>query len=445
ATPMVHLFGNGRSMMFGDLDAKLSAAIKALHPDDLQGYKDYRQHMTALGRVVSEMLWEVPPDIGSTTITDRARLLKLAYKYRALGRQVYDLYDILTLSAYDYLLRWFKSDEMITALGFYATCGGANTSLMSPGSAYVLLRGYIRDHTTPAGPAGFVRGGMGTISEAIAAAGKAAGMEIRCNAEVKRVIVIDGVATGVELKDGETLHAKRVVSNAATKVLFQQLVPAQSVSEDFRKKVSFIRDRSTAFKVNLAMKRLPVFKDFDPKAAGFDYPNQVRIAPSVAYLERAYDASKYGEISSRPPLVVLTPSAVDPTVAPPGKHLISILGQHAPYDLAGGDWDQMRPTLYETVLSTLEEYAPDIRDCIDDAQVLSPVDLERIFALPGGHVHHGELSMDQIFFRRPVEGAADYRTPIKNLFQCGASVHPGGGVTGVPGYNAAQVILSARG
>lgn len=445
ATPMVHLFGNGRSMVFGDLDEKLSAAIKALHPDDLQGYKDYRQHMTALGKVVSDMLWEVPPDVGSTALSDRARLLKFAFKYRALGRQIYDLYDILTLSAYDYLSRWFKSDEMITALGFYATCGGANTSLMSPGSAYVLLRGFIRDHTTAAGPAGFVRGGMGTISESIAAVGQAAGMEIRCNAEVERVIVKDGVATGVQLKNGEILNARKVVSNTATKVLFQQLVSADATSEDFRRKVSFIRDRSTAFKVNLALNRLPTFKDFDPAAAGFDYPTQVRIAPSVSYLERAYDASKYGQISSKPPLVVLTPSVLDSTVAPPGKHLISIFGQHAPYRLAEGNWEEKRATLYETVLSTLEEYAPDIRDCIDDAQVLSPADLERIFALPGGHVHHGELSMDQIFFRRPVEGAADYKTPIRNLYQCGASVHPGGGVTGVPGYNAAQVILNARG
>lgn len=444
-TPMVHFYGNGKTLMLGDLDAGLSAAIRKLHPDDLQGYIDYREHMTRVGKVIGGMLWEVPPDPGSTTLSERARIIKFAFKYRSLGQQVYDIYDILTLSAFDYLKRWFKSDEMITALGFYATCGGANTSLMAPGSAYVLLRGFIRDHTTSAGPAGFVRGGMGTISESIAAAGKAVGMEVRCNVEVDQIVVNNGMATGVRLKNGETIAARRVISNVATKVLFQQLVPDRDTSAQFKKNVSFIRDRSTAFKVNLALNRLPTFKDFDAKAAGFDYPTQARIAPSVAYLERAYDASKYGEISSKPALVVLTPSVLDPTVAPSGKHLISIFGQHAPYQLAQSNWEDMRETLYETVLSTLEEYVPDIRACIDDAQVLSPADIERIFNLPGGHVHHGELSMDQIFFRRPVQGAADYTTPIKNLYQCGASVHPGGGVTGVPGYNAAQVILGSRG
>ena len=444
-TPMVHFYGNGKTMVFGDLDENLSTAIGNLHPDDVQGYKDYRAHMAGLGRVVSGMLWDVPPDPASTALAERAKLLKLAYKYRGLGQQVYDLYDVLTLSAYDFLRRWFKSDEMITALGFYTACGGACTTVMAPGSAYVLLRGFIRDNTTSAGPAGFVRGGMGTISESIAAAGKAAGMEIRCNAEVDTVIIEGGAAVGVRLKGGETIRAKRVISNAATKVLFQKLVSEAAVSDEFRKNVSFIRDQSTAFKVNLALNRLPTYKDFDAKSAGFDYPTQARIAPSVAYLERAYDAAKYGEISPKPPLVILTPSVLDSSVAPEGKHLISIFGQHAPYRLAKGDWDERRAELCEIVLSTLEEHMPDIRECIDDAQVLSPADIERTFGLPGGHVHHSEISMDQIFFRRPVRGAADYRTPIKNLFQCGASVHPGGGVTGVPGYNAAQVILNARG
>ncbi len=228
----------------------------------------------------------------------------------------------------------------------------------------------------------------------------------------------------------------------ATKVLFQQLVGAQNVPPEFLARVRQIRDRSTAFKVNLALRRLPTFKDFDAQSAGFAYPAQVRLAPSVEYLERAWDAAKYGEISPRPPLVVLTPSAVDPGVAPEGKHLMSIFGQHAPYALRDGPWDDaQRERLYQITLDTLAAYAPDIRECIDDAQVLSPADLERIFALPGGHVHHGELSADQIFFRRPVQGAADYCTPVKGLYQCGASVHPGGGVTGVPGYNAAHVVV----
>jgi len=444
-TPMVHFFGQGKTLVMGAHDQKLASDIARFHPDDAQAYAPYREHMTALGAAVREMLWEVPPDPASKAISERARLLRMALKYRNLGQSFYDIYDVLTLSARDFLARWFKSDEMITALGFYAGCGGANTSLCSPGSAYVLLRGYIRDHTTAAGPAGFVRGGMGSISEAIAASGRAHGMEVRCNASVDGVVLRDGCAAGVRLDTGETLSAKLVVSNVASKILFRKLLPSTAVPEDFLRRIGHIRDKSTAFKVNLAMKKLPTFKDFDPRGAGFDYPAQARFASSVAQMEQAYDASKYGKISARPALVMLTPSKLDPTVAPEGKHLVSIFGQHAPYDLDGRSWDEAREGLYATVLDTLAEHIPDIRECIDDAQVLSPADLERIFNLPGGHVHHGELSMDQIFFRRPVQGAADYRTPVKNLYQCGASVHPGGGVTGVPGHNAAQVILRSHG
>ncbi|NPT36440.1 phytoene desaturase family protein [Paraburkholderia xenovorans] len=440
--PMLHLYGDGRSLLFRPEGERLSADIARFSEADADAYGKYRAHMARLGKMVAGMLWETPPDPADSTLSARSRLLGFAWRFRDMGEQFYDLYDVLTLSARDYLARWFESDEMIAALGFYASCGGAATSICSPGSAYVLLRGFIRDHTTSAGPAGFVRGGMGSISEAIAASGKAYGMEVRCNAPVASVEISGERATGVRLSSGELIEAGCVISNVATKVLFQQLVGAQNVPPAFLARVRQIRDRSTAFKVNLALRRLPTFKDFDARSAGFAYPAQVRLAPSVEYLERAWDAAKYGEISPRPPLVVLTPSAVDPGVAPEGKHLMSIFGQHAPYALRDGPWDDaQRERLYQITLDTLAAYAPDIRECIDDAQVLSPADLERIFALPGGHVHHGELSADQIFFRRPVQGAADYCTPVKGLYQCGASVHPGGGVTGVPGYNAAHVVV----
>lgn len=385
-----------------------------------------------------------PPDPSDQSLGARGRLLSFAWRYRRMGDKFYDLCDVLTLSARDYLARWFVSDEIITALGFYASCGGATTSICEPGSAYVLLRGFIRDHTTAAGPAGFIRGGMGSISEAIAASGKVHGMEVHCGAQVVSVDVRAGRTTGVTLVSGEHIEAGCVISNVATKVLFQQLVHSEAVTPEFLARVSHIRDRSTVFKINIALKRLPTFKYFDAVDAGFAYPAQVRIAPSVEYLERAYDAAKYGEIAERPGLVVITPSAVDPSVAPAGKHLMSVFGQHVPYQLREGNWEAGRGRLYRNVIDTLSAHAPDFESCIDAAQVLAPPDFERIFALPGGHVHHGEISADQMFFQRPVRGAADYRTPIKGLYQCGASVHPGGGVTGVPGHNAAQVVLQAE-
>ena len=444
-TPMIHFYGNGRTLMFSDDPAQMLADIGRYSTADAQAYPRYREHMAQLGKVVEQILWEIPPDPADTSFKGRVRLLQFAWRYRNIGVKFYDLYDVLTLSARDYLARWFESDALICALGFYSACGGAATSICSPGSAYVLLRGFIRDHTTAAGPAGFVKGGMGSISNAIAASGQAHGMEIRCTVTVKSVNVSNGHATGVTLESGETINARCVISNAATKILFQKMLRPLDVPADYLKRVGQIRDASTAFKVNLAMNRLPTFKDFDPSKAHFAYPVQVRIGPSVDYLEQAFDASKYGRIAPRPALVMHTPSVVDPTVAPAGKHLVSIFGQHAPYTLREGNWEDARSTLYEIVLDTLSEYAPNIRDCIDEAQVLSPADLERIFSLPGGHVHHGEISADQIFFRRPVQGSADYRTPIKGLYQCGASVHPGGGVSGVPGHNAAQVVLAALG
>jgi phytoene dehydrogenase-like protein len=442
--PMLHLYGDGRSLVFRAEGEQLTRDIARIDEADAKAYGKYRAHMAKLGRVVSDMLWEIPPDPTDQALGARSKLLSFVWRFRDMGEQFYELYDVLTLSARDFLARWFRSDEMITALGFYASCGGAATSLCSPGSAYVLLRGFIRDHATNAGPAGFVRGGMGMISDSIAASGKAHGMRVRCDAPVAEVLIEGERAVGVRLESGEHIAAGCVISNVATKVLFQKLVNARHVPPEFVTRVAQIRDRSTAFKVHLALNRLPTFKDFDAQSAGFAYPAQVRIGPSVDYLERAWDAAKYGEIAPRPALVVMTPSAVDPSVAPAGKHLISIFGQHAPYALRDGNWDTQRDRLYEIVIDTLAQYAPDIRECIDAAHVLSPVDLERIFALPGGHVHHGELSADQMFFRRPVQGAADYRTPVKGLYQCGASVHPGGGVTGVPGHNAAQVVMRAE-
>ncbi len=439
--PMLHLFGNGRTLLMRADPARLAADMARFDTRDAEVYPAWRQYMLKLGKIIEQMLFEIPPDPADASLSARSKLLKFAWRYRDMGEQFHDICDLLTLSARDLLARWFRSEAMITALGFYASCGGATTSICEPGSASVLLRGFIRDHTTPAGPAGFIRGGMGSISEAIAASGRAHGMEVRCGAPVASVDLTGGRASGVTLTTGERIEAGCVISNVATKILFQQLLKPDSVSGEFLQRVSHIRDRSTVFKVNLALDRLPTFTDFDAADAGFAYPAQVRIGPSIEYLERAFDAAKYGEIAQRPPLVVITPSAVDPTVAPAGKHLISIFGQHAPYRLRDGDWDTHRPRLYETVLDTLAEHAPDIRECIDAAQVLAPVDIERIFALPGGHVHQGEISADQVFFKRPVRGAADYRTPVEGLYQCGASVHPGGGVTGVPGHNAAQVVM----
>lgn len=440
--PMFQPFPDGRYLIFWDDLAKTCEEIARFSRKDAQAYPAYREHMRGIGLVARRILWETPPDPGSGKLGDTIDLLKFAWRYRDIGERFYDLYDTMTLSAYDLLRRWFESDAIIAALGFYASGGGANSGIKTPGSAYVLLRSFIRAHDTPAGTWGFVRGGMGAISEAIAASGRAHGMTIRTDAEVARITTRDGRATGVALRSGEEIAARSVVANASAKTTFLRLLPDGELPSAFVDRVRQIRDASTSFKVNLAVERLPTYPAFDRALAGFDHPAQVRIGPSVDYIERAHDESKYGAFSRRPVLTVMTPSLVDSTLAPNGHYVMSIFGAHAPYALRGRTWDDARDDLYATALDTWRDLAPDAGEGVLHRQVLTPVDFERIFDLPGGHVHHGELSADQIFFRRPVAHCADYRTPISSLYLCGASVHPGGGVTGVPGHNAARVVLS---
>jgi phytoene dehydrogenase-like protein len=443
-TPMFVPLEGGRSLVFHDDPKRTWEEIAQFSRKDADAYPRYREHMLRLGLGVRELLFEVPPDIEVRGLSDLLRVVRLGLRHRKMRDRLYDLYDTMTLSAYDYLARWFESDEMRAALGFYASGGGANSGIRSPGSAYVLLRGYVRDHTTAAGGPGFVEGGMGSISKAIAASAAAHGMQVRTQATVASVAVTEGRATGVVLEDGERIAARVVIANASSQTLFRRLVDPAHLPATLLEQVSHIRDESTVFKLNLALDRLPTFKGFDAGRCGFPYPAQVRLGPSTDYIEKAFDASKYGDFARRPVMTVITPSVVDRTLAPPGKHVMSIMGQHAPYTLRGRTWDDARDDLYAAAIDTLEEFAPGFASTIAHHQLLTPLDFERIFDLPRGHVHHAELSADQIFFRRPVRKCSDYRTPIRGLYQCGASTHPGGGVTGVPGHNAAKVITSDR-
>ena len=443
--PMFMPLEGGRSLVFHEDAQRCHDEIARFSRKDAEAYPRYREHMQQLGLVFRKLLFEVPPELEVGGVRDLVDFARLGWRHRGMKDRLYDLYDTMTLSAFDYLARWFESDEMRAALGFYAAGGGANSGIKTPGSAYVLLRGYVRDNTTAAGGAGFVQGGMGAISQAIAAAGAAHGMQVRTNAPVAAVDIRDGRAVGVVLEGGEQIPAKVVICNASAQTLFRRLVDAEHLPPEFRQQVAHIRDESTVFKLNLALKALPHFKDFDPAERGFAYPAQVRIGPSTDYIERAYDPSKYGDFARRPVMTIVTPSVLDPTLAPEGRHVMSIMGQHAPYTLRGRSWDDAaRGELLQATLETLEGFAPGFSEAIEHAQLLTPVDFERIFDLPRGHVHHAELSADQIFFRRPVRGFGDYRTPVRGLYQCGASTHPGGGVTGVPGHNAAHLILTER-
>ena len=439
--PLYQPLPDGSHIAFFDDQQRTCAEIARFSKKDAAAYPTYRTHMQRLAPILRRLLWEIPFDIGSRNFGDIRKTLGFFWRFRRIGASFYDVYDLLTLSAHDFLRRWFESDVVLAALGSYASGSGGNISLRSPGSAYVLIRGYLRGSDEW----GFVRGGMGGISQAIALSGRRYGLEVRTDAEVARIRVRDGRAAGVVLKGGEEIGARRVIANASAKTTFLRLVEEKELPADFLASIRGIRDASSCFKINLAVEAPPHYPAFDPAMIDAAYPTTVRIAPSVDYLEKAYDAAKYGGFARRPYLAIMVPSLADPTIAPPGKHVVSIFGGHAAYELKDREWtDEVREELYKTVMDTISEYAPGFGNSVIAKQILTPPDLERIFDLPGGHVHHGELSADQIFFRRPAPHYADYRTPIEGLYLCGASAHPGGGVTGVPGHNAARVILAER-
>ena len=439
--PLYQPLPDGSHIAFFDDLQRTCAEIARFSKKDAAAYPTYRTHMQGLAPILRRLLWEIPFDIGSRNFGDIRKTLGFFWRFRQIGASFYDVYDLLTLSAHDFLRRWFESDVVLAALGSYASGSGGNISLRSPGSAYVLIRGYLRGSDEW----GFVRGGMGGISQAIALSGRRYGLEVRTDAEVARIRVRDGRAAGVVLKGGEEIGARRVIANASAKTTFLRLVEKKELPADFLASIRGIRDASSCFKINLAVEAPPHYPAFDPAMIDAAYPTTVRIAPSVDYLEKAYDAAKYGGFARRPYLAIMVPSLADPTIAPPGKHVVSIFGGHAAYELKDREWtDEVREELYKTVMDTISEYAPGFGNSVIAKQILTPPDLERIFDLPGGHVHHGELSADQIFFRRPAPHYADYRTPIAGLYLCGASAHPGGGVTGVPGHNAARVILAER-
>lgn len=444
APPTVFALDGGRTFTMWDDPEKFAAEIAKFSNADGEAYAKYRAHMQKIAPHMKRLLWEVPVNPGSGRLRDLKRLAGFVWRFRRIGPQFHDIYNLLTMSAYDYLSRWFSSEEVKLVLGFFAGGGGANSSLKTPGSAYMLARGIVRDGTTAAGPAGFMKGGMGAISEAIRRSGEAHGMEVRTSCPVERILVEQGRALGVRLEGGEEIRSKIVIANATARTIFTRLLDPETLPEEFNRDIRNIRCESTVFRVNLALSALPeapVFGQTNPDGA---IVPQMTIAPSVSYMERAWHQAQAGEMAEEPFLIVKVPTMVDPTLAPAGHHVMNLFGGHAPYTLARGSWDERREELWQRVLKVLKTQFPDIESRILHRQILTPLDLERIFDLPNGHVHHGEISADQMFFRRFSPGYADYRSPVAGLYQASASVHPGGGVTGVPGHNAAKVILEDR-
>jgi phytoene dehydrogenase-like protein len=409
---------------------------------DAEAYDDFGKLMVQMARAIKPLLAMTPPDPASLAPHDLIGLSRVASHLRGLGaRQFHTLHKLLTMSSADYLDEWFDNEALKatkSASGIIGTFLGPR----SPGTAYVLLHHYMGEIDGVFRAWGFAKGGNGSVSAAIAAAARAHGAQTRTGAAVERVTVRGGRATGVVLEGGEEIHARRVISGADPKRTFKELIGPEHLPGDFVAAIDRYRFRGSSGKVNLALSELPNFTCLPGNGAHLR--GAISISPSIDYIERAYDDAKYGEVSRHPYMDIVIPSMIDPSMAPPGQHVMSIFVQYVPYRVNGGWTDARREAFGDTVIDTLAEYAPNIRSAILHRQVITPADIERVVGLSEGNIFQGELALEQMFFQRPVAGWAQYRTPIEGFYQCGSGTHPGGGVMGASGRNAALTILKER-
>jgi phytoene dehydrogenase-like protein len=406
---------------------------------DAEAYDEYGRAMVEMGRFVKPILGMTPPDPTALKLKGLKDLLFLGRRFQKLPHDdQYNQVQLMTMSAIDFLDQWFETDVLkatMAASGIIGTFLGVR----SPGTAYVLLHHYMGEIDGAFRSWGFARGGTGAISNAIAGAARELGVEIRTEAPVAKVLMNNGRARGVVLDNGDEIRCDVVSSSLDPRLTFIKMVGKEHLPADFVEDVNRYKFRGSSGKVNLALSGLPDFTCLPGE--GRHLRGAISISPSVEYMERAYDDAKYGRYSRRPYIDMVIPTLTDPSVAPPGKHIMSCFVQYAPYHLKEGTWDQKREEFGDTVVDTISEYAPNLRSLILHRQVLTPLDIETMFGLSEGNIFQGELTLEQLFFLRPAPGWAQYRTPVRSLYMCGSATHPGGGIMGAPGLNAAHMIL----
>ena len=411
-----------------------SATLAARSPADAAALEEWRTLLVRFAHALHPVLTRTPPRLASGARRDSYALLELAWRIRRLGRR--DMRELLRIGGmcvYDLLEDRFELPLLKGALALDAVLG-TNYGPRSPGTVLSLL--YRMAASQGADSLALPQGGLGALAEALAAAARAAGAEIRVGSPVARIAVRADRVAGVALASGEEIAAGTVVSSADPRTTFLDLLGSEHLDAGFVRRVSQMRSRGVAAKLNLALDRLPEFTGLT--AAQLN--GRLLVAPSADYIERAYNHVKYNEYSHAPMLEITLPTLADPGLAPPGKHVMSVIAQYAPYALAGG-WEARRQACSDRIVDTLAAFAPQLRACIVKSELLTPEDIEREFRISGGHWHHAELALDQLLMVRPVPGAAQYRTPVAGLFLCGAGSHPGGGVMGLPGRNAARAMM----
>jgi phytoene dehydrogenase-like protein len=432
-------YPDGRTLTMWQDQRQTIEEIARFSTADARAYPAYSEFVDGLARVVEPLLFRVPPAVPPRSVGEYLDLGRLALELKGLDRaQIAGLIKMMGQSAFEFLSEWFESEAMRATL---ATDGviGANGGPMSPGTAYVLLHHYMGGVGGVRGLWGFVRGGMGGLTTAMAGSARSRGAEIRCGAAVSRVDIQNGAARGVVLESGEQIPARVVLSNGDPKRTFLEWVGASELEPSFAEAIRRYRCEGTSLKINLALDALPSFKAMP--GPGPHHGATMHICPSIEYMEKAWDDAKYGRPSQKPIIEMTLPSVYDPSLAPPGKHVMGVFVQYAPYTLSEGNWDGLREEFADRVIDCIAQYVPNLPSIILHRQVLTPLDIERKFGMTGGNIFHGAMGMDQLFWARPVFGWARYRTPIRNLYLCGSGAHPGGGVIGAAGYNAAGCVL----
>ena len=407
--------------------------LQRLNKEDAARYPAFAHQMNQMAGILQEMFLRTPPDLADRKVSELLSWGKVGLQVKRLGnKEMMAFMRLLPMPVHEYLDEWFASEPLKGALAAPAITG-TRQGPRSAGTTLMLLyqnsNGFNRTR--------FVVGGVGQLTQALASAARSNGAEIRTGAPVDRILLQDGQVCGVRLANGEQLSARTVLSSIDPRRTFFSLVGPTNLEPRFMRSVRNIIFRGSTAKVNLALSGLPTFNG---QQSVEQLSGHIRISPSREYLERAYDDAKYGRISRQPFLDVVIPTLTDPALAPQGHHVMSIRMQYAPYELRERDWDTMREPLGDLIVDTLAQYAPDLKQHIVQRQVLTPLDWEREYGLAEGSIFHGQMGLDQLLVMRPVPGWSQYRTPLPNLYLCGAGAHPGGGVTGAPGYNAARIV-----
>jgi phytoene dehydrogenase-like protein len=439
-------FLDGRYLMLGSDEQSNVREIAKFSRKDAENYPKYEEMLLRVASVIEPTLTKRPPNLLNPSIPDLLQMGMLGLDMRKLGPAMSEAVEVLTGAARPILDRWFESEELKATIGTDAIIGAFAAPSM-PGTAYVLFHHVMGETNGKRGVWAYVKGGMGGLTQALAKAAADLGVDVRTESEVARILTKDGAVTGIALTNGDEFYSRTVASNVDCNVTFNKLLNGErgTLPQGFLDAINRISYESASAKINVALERLPSFTALPGHEPGPQHHGTVHLCPDQDFIERAYDDAKYGRPSKDPVVECTMPSSVDSTVAPEGKHLMSMFVQYAPYKLKDGEWDEQTKNAFAgRCFDIVEQYAPGFKDSIIDRQILTPVDLENTFNLTGGNIFQGAMNLDKLFMFRPVPGYAGYRMPIKGLFLCGSAAHPGGGVMGAPGWNAAREILKGQ-